>query len=694
MAGKYQHIIHRHFLKPFVMDGGGDRLWVFRRGCIEAVPVARDRAAAQRYYYSKPSADGRPTLDDRITDYEDRLKHLVERARVVPPGGHLDPGEVAEIAVHMMVRSSQMRGLVDDGARSMLSMLRSLVTDPALFVDGARMPAHDVPPRLAAKIEEFLRNEGLLAHTHLTPASVARIVYFALRERGPALLGEVERIGVTHLDGLTTTLDGLGAKTHTQVLAETLAPEPRVTQLTAFDWMVVHHAAGNAVIPDCVVVAHDAAGWKPLFLVENETLDAVVMPLAPDRLAVGRRREDSAPSLAGYNAIAAECSHTFFVGNQSLPELAARLPGMGAGLVGWLDDLTRSALVEALNDLIRPPPPVHPIAPPADEDSPEGWFPPHTVSFRDCADETTAHLAVERMTPMIQEVAAVWSLHGLAGITFAHDYAAAIREVDRGDFAGPAPEPIERDGGQVGIGMPVAILHDGRMATHLVFRGALVDELCAGEEASGFAWEAVVDLLGAVAWRDILSSRFSYAVLTREGHEHARLVGRHADDVFETYFRARLRAGLTDESAFESDMAADALTAMFDRFTAARTAYAVHGDHERLFDECADAAGELMRWLARLHGLRAPRIGPHHPDGRLETMLEAHGLAEWSALLVADLDRFHCGLDRWAAFEEIGFLSRHLERLVFTAGVFPDPMADGRTFVRVTEPWAPPGLAV
>lgn len=692
MAGKYQHIIHRHFLKPFVMDGGGDRMWVYRRGCAEAVPVARDRAAAQRYYYSKPSADGRPTLDDRITDYEDGLKHLVERARAMPPGGHLDPGEVAEIAVHMMVRSSQMRGLIDDGAGSMLSVLRSLVTDPTRFVDGARMPAHDVPPHLAAKIEEFLRNEGLLAHTHLAPASVARIVYFALRERGPALLGEVERIGVAHLDGLATALIGLGAKTHTQVLAETLAPEPRVTQLAALDWTVVHHTAGNAVIPDCVVVAHDAAGWKPLFLVENETLDAVVMPLAPDRLAVGRRQEGSAPNLADYNAIAAECSHTFFVGNQNLPELAAPLPEMGAGLVGWLDDLTRSALVEALDDLIGAPPALS-IAPPADEHSPEGWLPPHTVSFRDCADETTAHLAVGRMTPMIRAVAGIWSLRGLAGITFAQDYAAAIREVDRGDFAGPAPEPIEREEGQVGIGMPVAILRDGRMTTHLVFRGALVDELCAGEEASGFAWEAVVDLLGAVAWRDILSPRFPYAVLARDGHDHDRLVGRHADDVFETYFRARLRAGLTDESAFESDMAADALIAMFDRFTAARTAYAVDGDHERLFDECADAAGELMRWFARLHGLRAPQFGPHHSDDRLDAMLEAHGLAEWSTLFAADLDRFHRGLDRWTAFEEIGFLSRHLERLVFAAGVFPDPMADGRTFVRVTEPWAPPGLA-
>lgn len=68
MAGKKQHFIPQHFLKPFTIPGSGDHLWMFRRSKSYGIKVARKNAAAQEYFYSKPSDDGSPTLDDLVTD--------------------------------------------------------------------------------------------------------------------------------------------------------------------------------------------------------------------------------------------------------------------------------------------------------------------------------------------------------------------------------------------------------------------------------------------------------------------------------------------------------------------------------------------------------------------------------------------------------------------------------------------------
>ena len=49
---------------------------MFRRGKASGFQVARNRAAAQEYFYSHPSKDTPPTLDDLVTAYESRLHQL------------------------------------------------------------------------------------------------------------------------------------------------------------------------------------------------------------------------------------------------------------------------------------------------------------------------------------------------------------------------------------------------------------------------------------------------------------------------------------------------------------------------------------------------------------------------------------------------------------------------------------------
>jgi hypothetical protein len=98
MAGSGQHFIPRHFLKPFVIQDGSDKLWMYRRNLTHPVPVDRGDAAKQKHFYSKPSKDGRPTLDDLITDYEKHVFLQVDALRALNIGEEADPRMVGEVA--------------------------------------------------------------------------------------------------------------------------------------------------------------------------------------------------------------------------------------------------------------------------------------------------------------------------------------------------------------------------------------------------------------------------------------------------------------------------------------------------------------------------------------------------------------------------------------------------------------------
>lgn len=131
MAGSGQHFIPRHFLKPFVIQDGSDKLWMYRRNLPHPVSVDRGDAAKQKHFYSKPSEDGTPTLDDLITDYETHVFKLVDALRALKIDEEADPLVVGEVAAHLSIRSAHTRTFMMEGAASMAQALRKLVENPA-----------------------------------------------------------------------------------------------------------------------------------------------------------------------------------------------------------------------------------------------------------------------------------------------------------------------------------------------------------------------------------------------------------------------------------------------------------------------------------------------------------------------------------------------------------------------------------
>ncbi|MCO4828970.1 hypothetical protein, partial [Lentibacter algarum] len=108
------------------------------------------------------------------------------------------------------------------------------------------------------------------------------------------------------------------------------------------------------------------------------------------------------------------------------------------------------------------------------------------------------------------------------------------------------------------------------------------------------------------------------------------------------------------------------------------------GDHERFFEICATCVSGFMTAMARLLAAHASMIGPHSPNGLLDSTLTQLELFRWSKLFEEDLAAFNRRLDEWTNLDELFFLNRHFERLLFEVGVLPDQMKDGSLYIHTS----------
>lgn len=130
MSGRKQHYIPQCLLRGFEAKRSGKHVQVivFRPG-RQPYLSSTEGVAAERDFYSGLSADDRKTLDDRITDYEQRLSPLLRRLRSSAPGELVDSFFAAEVVAHLTIRGAFLRDLFGLGLREMISETSALFSN-------------------------------------------------------------------------------------------------------------------------------------------------------------------------------------------------------------------------------------------------------------------------------------------------------------------------------------------------------------------------------------------------------------------------------------------------------------------------------------------------------------------------------------------------------------------------------------
>ncbi|MGR3507314.1 MAG: DUF4238 domain-containing protein [Paracoccaceae bacterium] len=686
MAGRKQHFIPRHFLKEFIIQDGNDKLWMYRRGLPNPVPVSRDDAAATRDFYSKPATTDAPTLDDLITEYENKLKFSVEAARAVSAGETLPAHLISEIVAHLTIRAAYLREFVDAGASELVSSIDTLIHRPTELLESIELPRHRTPSKFEEMAIEQLEKHPCSLLINLTPKAVVRLLYQAIREDFDLLQNTASSEFDAFLERFKTEIQSMPRRAHTQVLEKELVPGPRKAKLEEFRWRIVNFPMRDAVLPDCVAVAEDADGWGPYIMADHKSMNRVVVPLSPSKLAVGSVLDDWDEVADIYDQVSRESCFTFYLANLKSEVSQTDLAELGGPSRARIADLTISAVREAVEEFVGDDRKVsqEDIQPVTWTELYEGGSISYSVSFKDFGDEAYAQKVAENLNEAVKAFGAHLPIQCLDGITFAVDYAAALHELDRGlgvdrsIDAGAGANPS-------GVAMPLAVKRDEGIKTHIILRGYLAEQLISADEnASEEAISVIYYCLGTTAFNALLERKFPGTLLSPCAQPYEGWLYQYNDTLLATYFSTRLLPPNMETLEFYSEQARLQLEQVISVTADAHSQYHADGDHERLFGVCAFQVSGFMSAMTRFLAARASSIGPHREGGPLDKKLAQFELLKWSKLFQEDLAAFNRQLEHWADKDEMYFLNRHFERLLFEVGVLPDQLIDGSLYIHTS----------
>jgi hypothetical protein len=676
MSGRGQHFIPQHFQKPFVVSKEKDQIWMYRRGAKKALLLSRADAGKQRDFYSSPSFDELPTLDDLITEYEQTIFPKVDALRALPVGLDVASDVAAEVVVHFSIRSQHLRNSISELWSNLSTGVQKLALDPKALLGSRRLPAHRPPAKIADALREQIISHDLPNLTEVSAETLVRLSYIGVREQLDLLTRDARDSIASSFAELGEKAKGRTREAHQDILRSSLAPPKRVAQMNEFTWGIAAYDGSAAIIPDCVCVALTTAGeWRPFLLAEDVTV--VVMPLTPKTLLVGRKSHEQAIDLTVFNSAAANACFEFYLSKEEGLELIVE-GQVGQSVRNFIERMTSEKILEAIDDFLATEISAQSLQ--LSQIESESQVPDDfsfSVRFYDFRNEAALEKVAERLKALLDPALIGNAGYLLDGFTFANEYEDALNDLDRG-FSPSGPLKSTKSPMGVGVAMPVTVKRDEVLKTHFVLRGFIASYLTSDdEEEVATANSLLRSLIGGLVLDKLERSRFSRWMLQSIATPLEDALYGHARGVFDTYFKARCSAQSLNDVNGHLDSIVEHLSAMISSSVDQRRSYRVNGDLDAFSSFVFEHTNIILGRIAHVLGGYAGIASKAEVPVALNELMMQFGMTEWLRLFADDLCAFYEGLDGWRDFEEIFFINRHFERWLLFFGLIVEDRVDG-----------------
>lgn len=681
MAGKRQHYIPRFLQRGFLFDPQDDaeRTWLHRRSNPARLVGIRDVGVSE-YFYSKLRTDGVATLDDLITALERELEPGLTALRSGPVGDHIDSAMVSQLVSHLLLRTAHIRSIFAQAAIQVLDgVAASLFTDVEVLRGCIGVDSLSNSGPLHRAIDEALEKLPLGQQSFPRPLA-RRVSGFLARELFDSLFIESQPMFAQALAEIMTRIPAMVRDGHNRAL-ETSKGEQWEMQLRKLHWFT--QVVSGAVLPDCVVLAREAGrDFIPYLLSDRDSVDLVILPLAHDRLLIGSGHPNQVVLVESLNTASAACSDNFFI---------SRAEADGAGLSDLIGRRSAKFIEDSVTDAIshsRPRRGLEADGSPVEQrvmDTQTGVSFSFSITCAGFADDEGANRIGKGVGSIVQELCRIMPLSALDGITFALDYPAAVRSLDRGDPTLEADSSFPREYGKP-VAKCVRVVRHGVFKDHIVADAAVAGGLISDRpEERVWANHILVTMLTSIAYMAIYESKFAGATRAPPD-EVARFLQQCISTLPSNYFCARESAFL-DPTAGEHYAALflDSLASARKIIEGARLQYRGNGSLDDLLaaaiPQISFVLGHAAEWLGHRDGL--PELDAF-PGAALPATVRSLELDRWLELFGRDLRTLFSADDQFTA-ARIFALSRHAERLLWTVQMFPWPTENGALYISV--PW-------
>ena len=690
MAGKKQHFIPQHYLKAFVIPGSKNQMWMYRRGKTNGIRVALRNAATQQYFYSKSTIDGTPSLDDLITEYERKLHKTVNELRNLDAGEKIDSEKISEVVTHLSVRSSYPREFLNEIAFSASGTFRKHV--PEELTDAFnKLPRNHPPEKLYSLICKELRKRNFFEITQVSESALVNCAYFNIRENSRLFLTEYQNTLDVILDQFTKAAKQTIENEHKFVLKESFVPDARVLQLSQLEWRLTEFEGTGVILPDCTSIAFDGEEWNPSICVNANKLQVVLLPITPNKIAVGKKSNESKLNLSSFNFHASRCSHEFFLSNYASQDLVKLLDDIGRDekMSVLIENESKHALSDSIEELfcarIRVEIPTEKkfVDCKAETKGVSCNKQEYSIAFLDFGDQGLLTDVANSISMLLDFASGSFPVESVSGFTFANDYKSAVKRVGHRVDSMKDFEPIETQNYR-GMGIPITTISNGEISTHLVFRSSVaIDLICENKERKEDANMKICNLLASASLTKLLTNKFPQQTLRPIQDAYEASLYAFTSRVFNAFYCSSVSKLNERQLKNYEDLALSALQRSVEEIPNMRRAYRNHGNIETFYSQSADLISHVLVFFAMILGTNSAIDRELPANSKLVKALKKHELCNWANLFNEDLNEFKAEINNWADFEEMFFVNRHFERLMAQCGLFLERTEDKGIYVNV-----------
>ena len=660
MAGRRQHYIPRLLQRGFLHDPSDEveRTWLHRRDAKARLVSIRD-VGVKDSFYSRKSKSGTQTLDDVITEIEADLAIQVDALRATPAGSPIDAEEAAGIVVHLVMRTAYLRRAFAASATRMINELQSTFADPVRLGSMIGVDRPTVAPVVSTAIREE-------ATTRVPPGIPSdlfeRLLAFEIRELGTLLVENAVYEATPLFSNIISVVEGKIRDAHNSALAKLQEKSALVDVLSAFTWTVEFDT--DLILSDAVALAREKdSAFMPLLFTKITDVQVVVMPLASNRILVGRSIQTAPIDLETFNKDAAASSECFFIAAKPFED-------------GELNALVGSALTNEIDASIlvalRKTAEVTPIAGMA-----MGEIEPTNTALR--TSRFTVHLADFGDKNLVSEFARVLEgvvgaidgalpLSALDGFTIAHDLRSALSNLDH-----DKPDYPLITFGEFGycsiLAKNVSVMRDGALREHVVVAAGLAEMwLSQDAEVRAAGLYPVVKMLAEIAHPTLYgrAGEASFPVDSLARDLHAAVARAPT-----AYWSARQAAFVAPNyGQTHARLVIESLDFAEREISAQRTRMSESTDIEsattRAFQCISAVIQHAADWLGHRDGLGQDQC---FSGDDLPEQLYCRGLHKWIELFGRDLGACY-GSEDSLNLDFIRSLSPHVERLFWSMGIY------------------------
>lgn len=690
MSGRKQHHIPQSVLRAFETPSKGKKtqVWVFSKRNQFKAPT--DDVAAERHFYSELSTDGTKTLDDLITDYENGFTNQISSLRSVPVGASADAAIAAEVIAHLTIRNAHLRNSFSGGIRLLVEQATDLFCNDQNIRTLFGIDGKTFSPAMTARVDEQLASDPRFAATGLPREVLHKISFMAMKENFNRFVTNSLPLMQIALTQFSIEAPSFMRTGQNKALSAGLVPDARTAALGKFHWTVRGAPEGGLVLPDCVALGIEGESQpQPLIMNDLDKLDYVLMPLTPEKMLLGSRKPDTSPALERFNYDAAACSHDFIVSNRNGSDRAELTTLLGSRSQLSIEEAIRQSFEGFKTEYNFPTTTLAPeVAHYAGvQEEPAAIVPAalnYRVSFQGIADEATAKRIAAVLDGIVRELSPMMSLDRLDGFTFAEDYEAALRDLDRGFETNGTLKPTKNDYG-VGVAMTPIVFRNGVVKSRVVARMWIANGLVSEDnEAQQIALHMIISQLAHVACVQLLDEALPGFFMSRLENSYQAFLYPCVDSAWSGYFAARASAIFDPNSEFAyRELTLAALQHALTAIPVARLAYRFDGNMDKLMGVTLPAVTALLNHIGHLLGHCDGIQRAAFEDEQLEASFEKAGLRAWIDLFHGDLATIWDRRGQWSSIEEFFLLNRHAERLLWAFGMFPWKTDEGAVWVKV-----------